>query len=266
MRRGLILLALWACGDNKPGEDLPDALADLKLTVTAPAESDASAVIVHTVTLMNAGPDPAEDVGLRHDLSGGQVEAIGGVTSCFQSELTEVRCNLDVMTVGQTLTLTVQTRAFVEGTFASLTELFGDTLDPNYLDNTSVAQTIVTGIAELGLQLNGATPSAPPNSTVFYDILIFNNGPTNATNGTLTLTPVNGMIIDQVFSNEWACAGSPVVTCSRGIVATGATFLSMQGITPATGTSCGVDFAISSETMEQFPGDNTLSITTEIIQ
>src|SRR5712692_4971362 len=97
---------------------LPAAIADLSITkIVSPTSAPLGAPLTYTLTVRNAGPDPAPDVVLVDMLPAVVilVSAQSDLGSCTQSADT-ITCRLDSLASGATATLTLTVTPTSAGT------------------------------------------------------------------------------------------------------------------------------------------------------
>src|SRR5438093_837500 len=70
-------------------------------------------------------------------------------------------------------------------TISNTASVTSSTSDPNPANDSATAQTAVVTTADLSVTKSGPI-STPPNSTAVYTITVKNNGPSDATNVTLS--------------------------------------------------------------------------------
>jgi hypothetical protein len=256
MARGVIVpvLVLGGCGGG--GVSPADAIANLELVVVVPATAPAAGTIFHDITLTNAGPDDATDVRLEHELINGFIQATGGDDQGCRTTGRAVICDMAEFLVGESRRLTVQTVPQNVGAFASLTEVFGDSTDPDPLDNSIISTTEIEGVADLDVLLSSSSPSVPPSGVLRYQVIVFNNGPTEAKDPVVTLQPIEGLMITLVETVEWSCTGTPVQTCTRANLSFTSSIIDIEAVAPPVGPSTGLEVSITSATTDPLPGNN----------
>jgi uncharacterized repeat protein (TIGR01451 family) len=263
MRR-LLVLALVGCGGG--GESPAEALADLRVAATAPLVAEANGPVEYTVTVTNDGPEDANGVVVTHTMTAGFVEAIQAPEiSCVQTTNTEARCQLPQLTVGTTASFMVLARAPSSGPFASTTQAFAVGVDPDPINNSLILTTDVIARADLQVFINTFTTNTTPGGVINYDLFALNNGPSPGSNGVLLVQPTGGLTLTQVEVPGWTCSGSPDITCTIPLITVGGFHqVIATGTAPAQAGTCALMFTLSSDTIEQFPGDNVATAMTTV--
>jgi uncharacterized repeat protein (TIGR01451 family) len=134
----------------------------------------------------------------------------------------------DTSAKSSTLTLTT-TAATPPGNYS----LGIDTTSGN-LEHSGSAQLVVSGTASANLAI---TKTASPNpatslANLTYRITVTNNGPSPATNVTVTDQLPSGPVFVSAIPTQGTCNGTPTVTCNLGSIANGASAIVNITVTP----------------------------------
>lgn len=135
--------------------------ADVQVAKTGPATVAPGGTVTYTVTVTNAGPDPAEDVvvtdALPGDLTGVTADGGGVVTP------PTVTWALGTLAAGQAVTLTVSGTAPATGTLVNVVSATATTPDPDASNNdgTADSETVTTEV-DPGPPTTVAPPVAQP--------------------------------------------------------------------------------------------------------
>src|SRR5262249_27263958 len=142
-----------------------------------------------------------------------------------------------------------------------------DTDDPNLANNADSVSTTVTPQADLSVDKSGpATVNA--DGSITYSLDVANNGPSDATNVSVTDTLPAGVTSNSANAPAgWGCthSGNTIVTCTRAAWATGSTdTITITVTAPAQGGAITNTATIGSNTSDPVAGNNTDSVTTTV--
>ena len=225
-----------------------------------------------TVFVDNHGPSDARNVVIDDtSLSSGSftisnVAVAPGPTSCTVSGVTggqQISCavgNLAAASTSQTgrVTLTYTITATDGQDIDNLAGVRSDTPDPDTSNNSTSVNLTVTSVADLALtKLGPATVVA--GTPISWTLSVYNNGPSSATNATITDTVPAGVSITSVTMPGGSCtagvagdATHPTV-CSFGTLAAGATSATMTVTATVSPQTTGIlhnDARVSSATFD----------------
>ncbi|HYH08247.1 MAG TPA: DUF11 domain-containing protein [Thermoanaerobaculia bacterium] len=156
--------------------------------------------ITYLVTVSNAGPSPATSVLVTDVPANMVIDAVSGA-GC-----TAFPCTIPTIGSGGNAILTVYATITGTGAFSNTVTVDATEPDPDPTDNEDDDGDLATGSADLSVQKILTTPAPhAPGDAVQYSILVTNNGPSTATNVTVTDTPANLT----VTSVAGACASFP---------------------------------------------------------
>ncbi|HWS72569.1 MAG TPA: DUF11 domain-containing protein, partial [Thermoanaerobaculia bacterium] len=115
--------------------------------------------------------------------------------------------------------------------------------------------------ADLAITKTADTPSVSAGAPITYRIFVTNNGPTQATNVTVTDILPPGTSFVSASPTQGTCSGTTTVVCSAGTLASG----SLMGImlvvnAPPTGPVMNTSTVSSSE-MDPVPSNNSATST-----
>ena len=203
--------------------------ADVSITKTGPATVDAGAQFTYTLTVSNAGPSTAHDVTVTDQLPAGVtgVSASGGGFTCNYNSVTNtVTCTRASLAAGASAQITITATAPNEGgTLANTATVTAREPDPNPGNNTSnTVTTTVVAAADLAIDKTGPTTPVNAGANFNYTIAVTNNGPSTATNVTVTDVLPPGVTFVSASGGGFTCTETAgTVTCTRGSLAAGAT-------------------------------------------
>lgn len=241
--------------------------SNLGISILGAHAGNQSANMTYTVTVNNAGPDPATGVVATINLqnSGPNVftaQTIGAAGNCTPAAPTTgvLTCNIGSLASGATMNFTIVGTNAIDPNAASA--LFTSTaavtsanlVEQNGADNNSSDSRLVQRVADIQITGVTATPQGPPgpdspagavfvvtqHTNLRYDIAITNNGPDAATNVVLTnvLPPQTNF-----GTADPSCTYSGVtntVTCAVGTLASGAStsvMITLQPVPPGSSTA-----------------------------
>ncbi|MCC7201160.1 MAG: DUF11 domain-containing protein [Nitrospirae bacterium] len=223
---------------NVPVSDVHAALAaDLSITKTdSPDPVSAGGTITYTITVTNNGPDSATNITVTDTLPAGAypvtfVSATGTNWTCSYSSGV-VTCNLDNDSCSGTIppiyiTVTAPSPAS-QTTITNSATVNGSPNDPNTGNNTASATTTVNAVpipvSDLSITKTDAPDPVNAAGVLVYTLSVYNAGPSNATNLTVSDTLPSGVTYVSSGGTGWTCGhSSGVVTCTRSNLSNGAT-------------------------------------------
>jgi uncharacterized repeat protein (TIGR01451 family) len=247
--------------------------ADLVVGKSGPATVNAGSPVAYTITVTNAGPNPALNVVLTDVLPAGTTftsfAAPAGWTCTTPPAGSggTVSCSIASLPVGlSTFTLTVNAPA-----------------TPGVIVNTAVATsanegaggnesgtvtTTVNGLSDLSVIKNGpATVNA--GATVNYTIDVVNTGANPALNVTLTdAMPAGTTFVSGTAPAGWVCVypaagANGTVNCTLASLAPGTSSLTLDVAAPSTPGSI-TNTAVVTSSNDSAPGNESSSATTTV--
>ena len=256
-----------------PGVSGGAECADLTVTKTGPATVTAGGAVAYQLVVANNGPSAASAVSVTDTLPPGvtfvSVSASNGGWTCSNAGNASVTCDRPNWNSGASTTFTINVTAQNQaGTMTNSASVSSTTPDPDPGNNTDSADTTVNASADLAVTKAGpATVVAGGN--VSYTVDATNNGPSNASNVTLTDTlPADVTFVSVTPSNGgWTCsnAGNASVTCDRPNWNSGASTTFTIVVTAPNQTATLTNAAsITSTTPDPDPGNNTDRVTTDV--
>ncbi|MGH2709849.1 MAG: Ig-like domain-containing protein, partial [Actinomycetota bacterium] len=210
---GLDVLAVTAV----PSADLSITKADAADPVLAGDD------LVYTLSVNNAGPSDASNLTVTDNLPPGTsfVSASGLGWTCNESSgvVTCTRASLAAGASAPDITLTV-TAPSAGGNITNSASVASSTADPSAPNNSAAEQTTVTPSVDLALGIDDSPDPVDAGSNVDYTVTVTNNGPSDATNLTVTNTVPVGTTFVSSSGNGWSCSeSSGTVTCTRPALA-----------------------------------------------
>ncbi|HSP17691.1 MAG TPA: Calx-beta domain-containing protein [Thermoanaerobaculia bacterium] len=246
----------------------PVASADLAVTKTGAATATTNANVAYTITATNNGPSAATNVTVTDVLPAGTsfVSAVPSQGSC--SGTSTVTCSLGSLASGANavITLTIKMPA-APASISNTATVTATEGDPTPGNNAATAVTNVAspvGSADLAITKTGAA-TAMTSTNVIYTITATNNGPSAATNVTVTdILPAGTSFVSAVPS-QGSCSGTSTVTCSIGSLATSASAVITLTIKmPAAPASISNTATVTASESDPNTGNNTATANTNV--
>ncbi len=205
------------------------AAADISLAKDGPAGVGAGDQATYTLTATNEGPSTAHNVVVSDPLPAGMtfvsLTASAG-TSCTTPAVGSggtVTCTTASLADGDDVELTLVVRASfaaADQTLTNTASASADEFDPDSEDDEASAETGVGPAADLRLQKTASVAALTQNSQLTYTLQAFNDGPSTATNVTISDTLPGGMSF--VSASAGCTNNAGTVTCDLADIADGA--------------------------------------------
>lgn len=267
---------------NNAAEDtaVVDDSADLASTKLCTPNTTvyAGTPITCTVYVDNHGPSWARNVVIDDTASSNgsftvsNVQVSPGPTTCSLSPVTggqDLTCTVGNLAPASTtatgrVTLTYTITATEGQNIDNVAVARSDTPDPDSTNNQAQVNLAVTAVADLSLAAN-APASVVAGTPMSWTLQATNNGPSTATNASITDTVPAGVAITSVSMPGASCtAGVPgdsshPTVCSFGTVAPGATSSTMTitaTVNPQTTGNLHNDARVASDTFDNNTGNN----------
>ncbi|HUF47613.1 MAG TPA: FG-GAP-like repeat-containing protein [Vicinamibacterales bacterium] len=199
-----------------------EAITDLLLTLTAdPNPVVAGTSLRYLVQVTNAGPSGATALAVRQTLPpgvtfvSGCAEAGGTATCTLERLARETSARLSVL---------VDVDPFTRGTLTSTATVAGaqDERDPDPGTNTHAIDTAVIARTDLRISMTGRPDPVVAGTFLRYAIEIVNDGPSGATEVTVTDPLPAGVLYVPAHSTSGCVRAAGVVTCPVADLAPGA--------------------------------------------
>ena len=200
--------------------------ANLSVTKTGPATATTNTQIAYTITLTNAGPDPALDVELTDILPAGTTfvslgaEAGWSCTTPLAGSAGTVTCTRLSMAVdSDVFTLTVNAPASPGALSNTAAVTSANEGAPG--NESGTANTVVTGIADLSIDKT-APATATSGGQLTFTLAVSNAGPDPATGVVVQDILPAGVTFVSATPTQGSCSGTTTVTCNLGTINNGA--------------------------------------------
>jgi uncharacterized repeat protein (TIGR01451 family) len=184
--------------------------------------------VSYTVTVVNGGPDAAENVVMTDNLPGGVtlVSATPSQGTCTAAGGV-VTCDLGGLANGASAEVTIVVNAPTAGPLTNIASASSDTADPNGGNNSDSETTTVEAIpvpgADLSVSKGDAVDPVIEGDDVSYTVTVVNGGPDAAENVVMTDNLPGGVTLVSATPSQGTCtAAGGVVTCDLGDLANGA--------------------------------------------
>jgi uncharacterized repeat protein (TIGR01451 family) len=264
---------------------------DLGVSKLGPDTTSPGANVTYTITVINAGPDNADNATLTDPLPAGTTFVSISCPAGWGCSTPAVGVNGTVtatnpslpLTSGDVFTLVVHVDpAIALGTFINnQATVSSNTPDVNSENDRSTFSTLVPGpIADIGITKLGQPDSVTPDSDVAYTMTVSNSGPDAAANVVLNdPLPSEVDFISLVSLAGWSCTTPSVntngtVRCTRPTltVADGPQTFTLvghfsAGLTPDPNNPTIVtnEATVSSDTNDTNPDNNVYAATTLVV-
>ncbi len=212
-----------ASGDISPPVNVSEQTtvntqADLAITKTAPATVTAGTSMTYSIVVANVGPSNAANVSITDALPTGTAYSSHTVTTgsaTCSTTASNITCSQATLAPGASIAVDVIVdvdESVGDGTPLSNTALVrSDTSDPVPGNDESTAPSTVEREADLAVAKTAVTPTAQAGQPASFQIVVTNNGPSQATNVILSDTLPAGFTFDPVASSSECGAG---VSCT----------------------------------------------------
>ncbi len=256
---------------STPQADLEVALADVADPI-APGSN-----VGYVANVINHGPSQANAAQLDFALPANTTfvgYAMGGTWTCTAPPphgTGSIHCSNPALAPGSADVLFVTLRsdpALPAGTVipASLT-VGSATADPSLANNTATTtHTTSAPSADLAVAISPLIAPPPPGAFLPYRIQVHQNGPSNASNVTLSiLTPTNTLYLTSSAASPWTCTtpsanSAGTLSCTAATLAPGNTNLQLVVYTPsntAPGTVLTATVSVTSATADPDASNNS---------
>ena len=204
-----------------------NASADLSITKTdSPDPVTAGGTLTYTITVTNNGPSTAANLTVTDYLPPGVTYMSAGGTgwTCGYDLINhKVTCTHGSQTVGAAPAITlIVTAPASPGMIGNSATVSSSTSDPVSSNNTKMANTQVNASVDLSITKTDSPDPVSAGGTLTYTVIVTNNGPSPATNVTVTDTLPGSTTYGSATPSQGTCTGTATVTCNLGSLANGA--------------------------------------------
>lgn len=150
--------------------------ADVSITKTdSPDPQGVGGNITYTVTVSNAGPDPATNVALTDTLSGAAttfVSVTSAGNTCNSAGFPAITCTMGTIASGTSETVTIVVTATAAGTVTNTASSTATEPDPNTANNTNIAQNTAVQAAGFTLAVTPGTVTILPGQAATFTVTV----------------------------------------------------------------------------------------------
>jgi N-acetylglucosamine-6-sulfatase len=242
--------------------------ADLSLTkADSPDPAYVGEDLTYTLTVANAGPDPAEEVTVSDALPAGAAFVSASATqgSCEQTGGT-VDCSLGTLASAASATVTIVVRPTTPGTLSNTASVTSTTADPAPANNSDTETTeVAVPAADLSLNKADSPDPAYVGEDLTYTLTVANAGP-NAGQQVAVSDPLpTGVTYVSASASQGSCSqAAGTVDCSLGTLANAASATVTIVVRPTTPGTLSNTASVTSTTADPAPANNSDTETTEI--
>jgi uncharacterized repeat protein (TIGR01451 family) len=199
------------------------ANADMQITKTAaPSPAVPGNDVTFTLHVTNAGPDPAQDVVVSDPVPA-PLSFVSATSPC-SAVAGAVTCSLGIMNKGDTRDLTI-----VEHIPSSTTDgvvnvatVTSPTPDPDRSNNSATAPVPLGPNADLQIEKRASANLVLAGGQVMYTLAVGNNGPSDATDVTVSDPAPAGLTVISAQPSQGSCDTTAGVVCRLGSIVNGA--------------------------------------------
>ncbi len=235
--------------------------ADLSITkVASNAVGTVGQTISYTITYRNLGPSTAQNVTVTDVLPTGlTLLSAGSSLGTVSTSTASVTVTMAALPAGGTgtVTMTVSIGAAAASNIVNVANIVSTTPDPSTANNSSTATVSKTDSTDLRVTLT-VPANASPGSTVTAVVVVFNAGPSPASNVTATLSLTNNA------SSSTATTVLSVFTIPTLAANTSATTTVSYAIPPAQTQPMNWTATVATTVVESNYGNNTATAVTNV--
>ena len=262
-------------------------LADVAVTITAPATATAGGTISYGVTVQNNGPDSAQEVELSDVVPAGTTfvsatQTSGPASTCATPPAGgtgTVDCSVAELAVGASAGFTIVLRSSpgaADGSAVANTATVSSATPDSDTTNNSAAGSTTLGVAA-DLSVTQTAPAAGnAGNTVSYHVTVANAGPSDAVAVTMSAPLPAGttfVSVSQTNGPPFACTtpaagGAGRIDCTIGRLAAAAsaafTIVVRSASSATSGSALASTTTVSSSTPDSDTSDNSATASTTL--
>lgn len=248
--------------------------AEVSVTkANSPDPVNPGANLTSTIIVRNNGPSPATGVTVVDTLPFGALFSSAmttqGVCAGPAPAGFDVTCNIAAIPSGGMVTITVVTniQGAVTGTLTNNVTVTAAEPDPNPANNMASATTNIAAIADLSITKTDSPDPVTFGSNITYTITVTNNGPSMATNVSISDTlPLTGLtFVSAMLSPSGSCQfASGVITCNVGVMSSVTSATATFIVTPTVTGSVANTATVSSNVPDQNTANNSATAVTMV--
>jgi uncharacterized repeat protein (TIGR01451 family) len=198
--------------------------ADLSITMSdAPDPVLTRRDLTYTITAKNLGPSTASGVQvsdqLRADVVFVRASSTRGTCSFASSTVT---CSIGSLAKSAAAQISLVVQATVPGTLTNSASVKGTMADPKSSNNSATVTTVIKGQADLSAAISDSPDPVVVGRDLTYTIAINNAGPDGASGVKVVDSLPSSVGFQSATSSQGSCTGTSTVTCSLGVLLSGA--------------------------------------------
>ena len=219
--------------------------------------------LTYTLTVSNAGPQPATGVVATDTLPAG-VTLVSASPGCTDASGT-VTCAIGSLANGATAVRTIEVRTpAVPGVITNTATVHGNEADPSTANNSATVTTTILDPADLSVTVKDAPDPVVAGRTLTYTLTVRNAGPDPATGVVVTDTLPAGVTFVSAKPSKGTCSGTRTLTCTIGDLASGAGARVRIKVIPTTGGTISTTATVSGAENDPEPANNSATAATRV--
>jgi large repetitive protein len=260
--------------------------ADMAVTNSGPSSVTAGTNATYTITVVNNGPNPAQNVVLTDTLPSGSAlvsmnQTAGSDTFSFaQSGGTVTESADDTIASGSSDTFVLIVSAPLSlpagSNFSDTASVTSSNVDPDPANNTATVVGTIVEPQEADLAVTNSGPSSVTQGTnATYTIKLVNNGPDTAQNVVLSdILPTGSTLVSMSHTAGYdafafAQSGGTVTESAYSGIASGSSDTFVLVVAAPTSLPTGANFSdtasVTSSTLDPNPANNTATVTGTVV-
>lgn len=254
-------------GDKSSSSSFPLTVTpavSLAIAGNAPRTATAGTLLTQTFVITNTGPSTASQIQLTDSLPSDMSLVAAVITGGTCGSSTPLTCAVETLAVGTpiTATFTVKLGAGVRGPLINTALLVAHETDRDTRNNTATTTTIVSGTADLAVEMTDGVDPVTVGNLLRYTITLRNTGPSTALNTMLndTLPPTVTFVSASPGCNE----EGGIVTCSIGALPANSSKVLSILVAPTSPGSITNRVTVATSDYDAHLDDNTATETTTV--
>jgi uncharacterized repeat protein (TIGR01451 family) len=242
-------------------------LADLIISKTdSPDPVLAGQNLTYTISVTNNGPSTATLVTVTDTLPGGVTYVSTSPSQGNCSGTSTVTCDIGSLANGANATITIVVVPTTTGILSNTASVSGNEADPVSGNNSATEQTTVNPAStDLSITKSDSPDPVLVGQNLTYTISVTNNGPSTATQVTVTDTLPPGAIFISASGSGWICGQvGGVVTCTRATLAVSTAPVITITVTPTSTGTISNTACVSGNEPDPNPGNDCSTANTTV--
>jgi uncharacterized repeat protein (TIGR01451 family) len=251
-------------GNNRASATTEATSADLSVTKTAaPDPVNVGDTLTYTLTVRNAGPSAAADVGLTDALDATTTFVSATPTQGTCAGAPTLVCLLGPLAAGAQATVEVRVIPRTARTLTNVAAASSATGDPNPANNSGSTRTEVAS-ADLSVTKTDAPDPITVGGSLVYKITVANAGPSTARSVRLDDVIAAGAAPVSAATSKGTCSSGRTVTCDLGAIAAGSRVTIQIRVKPRSAGKLTNTAKATSTTFDPITGNNSATATTRV--